>query len=239
MSKSLIETFEEENKVARAKAEQVQQVKEAMQERTETTKTLIEYQKAVAEQNKSLQENQQTLYDAINNAKDSFDIFENKADNLTQQNIKALENAVNNLKSVLANIDSNISTQIKNNFDKNVGHLNNAVNDSINILTDTTTKAQEIINNRANSFDNILKDSEKELKHDIKKISSKSSFLVIIGIILLIIPNLYCLNWQFNFIPFLQQKPITDMFIMGFVCAFAIIIVFVILIKLIHDKLQN
>jgi len=239
MAKSLIETMEEENKVARAKAEQVQQVKEAVQERTETTKTLIEYQKAVAEQNKTLQENQQTLYNAINDVKESFESFESKADTLTQENIQALNKAVDTLKNILSSIDSKIAEQIKNNFDSQVATLKNSVSQNTKALTDTTTKAQEIIKNGYDNFNVLLNEEKKELQQQVKSISSKFSFLFIIIPILLIIPTLYCLQWQFNFIPFLNKAPITDMFIMGFVCAIALIILLVIIAKIISAKLQN
>lgn len=239
MAKSLIETMEEENKVARAKAEQVQQVKEAVEERTQAVKTLIEYQKETQEHYQKVNSAIEMLLSAVGGAEDSFNNFENKADTLTQENIKALNNAVDTLKNILSSIDNKIAEQIKNNFDSQVATLKNNVSQNTKALTDTTTKAQEIIKNGYDNFNVILTEEKKELQHQVKSISSKFSFLFIIIPILLIIPTLYCLQWQFNFIPFLNQAPITDMFIMGFVCAIALVILLVILAKIISAKLQN
>lgn len=240
MAKSLIETMEEENKVARAKAEQVQQVKEAVQERTETTKTLIEYQKAVAEQNKTLQENQQILYNAIIEAKKSFDTFESKADTLTQENISALKNTMNDIEVKVNSINENVSRYVASSFDNMVSMITTNINTSVKNLNDQVVKSKNDVKDNYDKFNATIKEKEKELDRNIKSISSNNHFLIISDVILLLIPTIYCLNWQFNFIPSISKPtPINDMFYMGLVCGAVIILVIAFIIKIVYDKIAK
>lgn len=189
---------------------------------------------------KTLQDNQKVLYNAIIEAKKSFDTFESKADTLTQENVSALKNTMNDIEVKVNSINENVSRYVASSFDNMVSMITTNINTSVKNLNDQVVKSKNDVKDNYDKFNATIKEKEKELDRNIKSISSNNHFLIISDVILLLIPTIYCLNWQFNFIPNISNPtPINDMFYMGLVCGAVIILVIAFIIKIVYDKIAK
>ena len=197
----------------------------------ETLETCIEILEQIKKGNNTITSNQKVLNDNMLACSNNFETMSNNIDKANG----TLINAINGFKETLNGTSQDIKRAIHNDITENIQNEIGNVRDNINSFNSEMGHNKTDILDMINTFKTELENNRKEFKKAMEKETRHTiignKFLFFFFIIFSIIPSLYCLNWQFNFIPVLSQ-PLTSEYIKGLITIPIALIVLIIIITL-------
>lgn len=185
----------------------------------------------VANNQIKLNENLQAYTEEIKQATEQAKSF--------NENVESkFNNYLTQMKNTTTSINETLHQEIKNNFDIFAKDFKDTIKQSIIAIKECTEQANKTIEDNAKAYKSFLLDSKEQVKRETKNISSQHRTSIIVNYVFLVLILLYCIQWQFNCIPFLSKAP-TDDFLSGVLVALFGIVIIIFLVVFIAKKLQD
>lgn len=197
----------------------------------ETLETCIEILEQIKTGNNTITSNQKVLNDNMFNCSHEFNNMIERVEN-NYIEFKQLSETFNNVVKETANdIKRAIHNDITENIQNEIGNVRDNINSFNSEMGHNKTDILDMINTFKTELENNRKEFKKAMEKETRHTIIGNKFLFFFFIIFSIIPSLYCLNWQFNFIPVLSQ-PLTSEYIKGLITIPIALIVLIIIITL-------
>lgn len=217
MSKSLLETMEEENNVARAKAEQVKQVKEAIEYNTKTETELKQQQESQQKQYKELCDQIATIDREFAKLSHLILSFNSNFETLNKEQKNQYNNFSNQLKDSIdtlsKNIYQNTSSIFENSFEKiksNTNQFNSYIDKANENIKNNCDNLSNNFNELFNDFNLSIKENQNKLNGKIKALFFSSVFAFFFLFLFSVLNLMYNINYQFHCIKWLDTMQVPD-----------------------------
>lgn len=229
----------EEIKQAKERAENIQTAtlksnEKAIQETQkfyETLETCNELLQEIKNESATLFENQKVLSNSNLTCAKMFKEMSESIENTT----KRINNLICDFKDSLNNTSEDLKIAIHNDITENLQNEMQKIKQNTSNFNGTIenykTKLDELVNNLGHELETATKKQKEQMEKETLKIVSGNKFLFFFFIFLSLIPSIYCLNYQFNFIPVLSQQ-ITSEYIKGLITTPIAVIVLIIIIAI-------
>lgn len=204
----------------------------------ETLETCIEILEQIKIGNNTITSNQKVLNDNMFNCSHEFNNMIERVEN-NYIEFKQLSETFNNVVKETANdIKRAIHNDITENIQNEIGNVRDNINSFNSEMGHNKTDILDMINTFKTELENNRKEYKKQMEKETYRVIFDNKILFFFFIIFLMIPVLYCINWQFNCIPFMQQIETPDIikYIIIFFTGFIISIPIKAIIRYIFDK---
>lgn len=216
-----------------------QQVKiEETKKYTETLNTCTNVLNQIKELSGVITENQKILNDNMVACGNLFDKFAKTIETETDKTNTIISEFKNKLDNTSTDIKKVIHNEISENIQAEIIQIGNNTKEFSNNLKTYKTSIDEIVKKTTEELENNRKEYKKQMEKETYRVIFDNKILFFFFIIFLMIPVLYCINWQFNCIPFMQQIETPDIikYIIIFFTGFIISIPIKAIIRYIFDK---